>query len=277
MAISTEQPALPPDLERVIFEIAAILWPLSVTRLILVSKLEPFLYHTLTVSENGITAYPLYQAPVLRTVIQHRQAGFQKHVRNILLDSPPTHCYREILAVCNRVENLWLSSLLNDVDLYHVVASLRLCCFYGDVQPLLRTLPPTHQFFVHLSHMELMGSAGFVSAANLGIWSNISNLPRLTHLSFNDDAFIDIAPALLQSCKCLTLLIHLEQFGPCPDHWYSKEVTSDARYFVKDWQVGVQTGLDYWARAEDFVKHRQLDIMAASQFRMGDDASTGFV
>ncbi|KAJ7098205.1 hypothetical protein C8R43DRAFT_1141536 [Mycena crocata] len=286
MALPTEhQAALPPELERAIFEIAALLWPSSVPRLVLVSKrvrkwLEPLLYHTLTVGENGITAYPLYQATPLTTVMRHSQAGFRKHVRNLFLDLPHTDY---ILSVCTRVENLWLSSPLDDINLCRLVGSLRLSRFYGDVQPLLRTLPPNHQFFAHLTHLELMGSAGHVSTADLEIWSNISHLPRLTHLSFNDETFIDIAPALLQSCHSLALLIQLQEFGPRPDHWYSEDLIRDlrfvalsCRYFVKDWQVGVRTGWDYWARAEEFVKERQGGIIATSQFRMGYDASNTF-
>lgn len=84
-------------------------------------------------------------------------------------------------------------------------------------------------------------------------WAGLASLPRLTHLAF-DNVTVNWCQQLLDSCKSLRVLVFLrrpsllERTGP--------PVIEDPRFlmmplgdYLRDWQRGVLTGLDFWMRA----------------------------
>ncbi|KAJ7137583.1 hypothetical protein C8R43DRAFT_1238861 [Mycena crocata] len=243
---------LPLDLERHIFELYAHWRPVSIPKLMLVAWrvkvwVEPILYRTLLVNNDD---------PI---------AGC---VRNVYLDDVGDTTLELLLSQCTGIENLWIR---HDLDnLIPLFARLSLKDLYADIRPLLPALSPSHPFFSQITHLELIGGSVDPSPKEMGIWSGLAHLPRLTHLSFNDDDFIDICSPLLQSCKFLVVLICLEMASvdtEADDRAVEEGLQQDLRFvimgcrlFRKDWQMGTHAGVDYWTRAE-------------VQFRISEDSS----
>ncbi|KAJ7137609.1 hypothetical protein C8R43DRAFT_955516 [Mycena crocata] len=253
---------LPLDLERHIFELYAHWRPVSIPKLMLVAWrvkvwVEPILYRTLLVNnDDPIAGYPRFTAERVRCV------------RNVYLDDVGDTTLELLLSQCTGIENLWIR---HDLDnLIPLFARLSLKDLYADIRPLLPALSPSHPFFSQITHLELIGGSVDPSPKEMGIWSGLAHLPRLTHLSFNDDDFIDICSPLLQSCKFLVVLICLEMASvdtEADDRAVEEGLQQDLRFvimgcrlFRKDWQMGTHAGVDYWTRAE-------------VQFRISEDSS----
>jgi hypothetical protein len=49
----------------------------------------------------------------------------------------------------------------------------------------------------------------FLAPPNMGIWSRLGLLPRLTHLSFSSRGFIPLCSHLLELCQSLSVLVSL--------------------------------------------------------------------
>ncbi|KAJ7854881.1 hypothetical protein B0H13DRAFT_1903418 [Mycena leptocephala] len=90
------------------------------------------------------------------------------------------------------------------------IAPLPLKRLHTGVEPLLTNLSVDHRVFSQITHHELFGDAELSWQDAAEIWSGLSRIPQLTHLSFNDEAFIPICPELLESCASLSVLIYLE-------------------------------------------------------------------
>ncbi|KAJ6452047.1 hypothetical protein C8R45DRAFT_1041252 [Mycena sanguinolenta] len=134
MATSTDavSPPLPPELERSIFEAAALSWPRCIPRLMLVawrvkSWVQPLLYRTIAVHPNdsgsnsessldlslaAALMYPfVLPAETLLSLINFRQPWFfRDSVRNLLLAHDIAAEEASILAACSGIENLLLSA-----------------------------------------------------------------------------------------------------------------------------------------------------------------------
>ncbi|KAJ7461194.1 hypothetical protein FB451DRAFT_490414 [Mycena latifolia] len=279
-------PAFPPELERQIFEICALSRPVAIPRLMLVAWrvkqwVEPLFYRTLTIAsedEDGlkmVKGFPVFPTEVIFSAIKTRPATFfRDSVRNLLLHDDLAGAFTAILSVCTGVENLWLTSVEDDLS---VLASLPLKHLYAILDPIFRIFPPTHPVFSRLTHLEL-----FDSAVDTTIWSSrLPLIPQLTHLAFNDPALLDICPHLLQTCTTLSVLV-------CYDPWRSfrsgstvaRALSSDVRFvvmnfpdFLLDWRLGAHTGLDYWSRAESFIAKRRSGEINASECKLFEDES----
>ncbi|KAJ7137581.1 hypothetical protein C8R43DRAFT_1132176 [Mycena crocata] len=267
-AAAMERPSLettlPLDLERHIFELYAHWRPVSIPTLMLVAWrvkvwVEPILYRTLLVTnDDPIAGYPRFTAERVRSVLESKAPTFLRScVRNVYLDDVGDTTLELVLSQCTGIENLWIR---HDLDnLIPLFARLSLKHLYADIRPLLPALSPSHPFFSQITHLELIGGSVDPSPKEMGIWSGLAHLPRLTHLSFNDDDFIDICSPLLQSCKFLVVLICLEMA--------SVDTEADDR------AMGTHAGVDYWTRAEDFVAKRRSGEMDALKFRISEDSS----
>ncbi|KAJ7743496.1 hypothetical protein DFH07DRAFT_777410 [Mycena maculata] len=146
-------PALPLDLERTIFEIAA----LSHSR---IPKLmvEPLLYRVIMLrgyfpwfseaaAENN--KFPHCPAEVLLRIIETKPGFLQNHVQHLFLDHVTNVSITEIiLSACNRVTNLFAGIRVSFADSLHVSIDV------GD----LLTLAPrgNFPFVLTITHLELL-------------------------------------------------------------------------------------------------------------------------
>ncbi|KAF8171066.1 hypothetical protein K438DRAFT_2024161 [Mycena galopus ATCC 62051] len=270
--MSESVPALPPELERQIFELCALDLPVCIPKLMLVAKhvhewVEPLLYRTIIMVEYsmGVEGLPFFTDDILSSVFRRKPADFFHNTVHHLKLVNSSEAKR-ILPLCTGVENL---SLYQSADRWiPLIERFRLRRLYTD----FKCLPPaTHPMFSRLTHFHLCGDPEDMESACY----IISALPKLTHLSLDGDDLVFKSPRILESSRSLRVLVFFEYYAT---EWTIAEVTEltrDERFVVmqsasiydydEDWYAGVQHGTDYWRLAEAFVtKRRAGEIDRAS-------------
>jgi hypothetical protein len=127
--------------------------------------------------------------------------------------------------------------------------------------------PPrfTEPCFSYLSHLHLCCA----EEEDWATWSGLASLPRLTHLSFEQDtAPLPIWHSALKICPFLEVLVILCDSGsvieiPAP----YESVGADPRFvhllvvdFLADGECGARGGEDYWVRADAVVNARRRTV-----------------
>ncbi|KAJ6473392.1 hypothetical protein C8R47DRAFT_719190 [Mycena vitilis] len=270
-------PSLPPELERCIFQCAALSRPVDIPTLMRVAWrvknwVEPLLYRTMVVGIKAIDGIPQYTPTKFS-----RSTDFGQAVRNILITTSKCETMSMLMHLFPSMENLYLKfhgALPN-------VAHGGFNCLkqlYASPRVFLAVVHPTGSaHFANLTHLELfLGMAPDRDESpteNLARWTVLSKLPKLTHLAA---ALPSMDPAgigsmVLLDCKSLRALIVFDiQPGPSP---MMDSLASDPRFMMMmvqnhtaDWQQGVLTGDDYWARADAFIAKRKAGHIDPSTF-----------
>lgn len=211
---------------------------------------------------------------------------FHESVRNLSLSvsDPAKEDIEAVLSVCTGVENLSIVILNGQLrfmaPLAPLLTRLALKHLYIDARSIFRDLPGLASCFSGITHLELRGPpAGLPSRGNqrlpashndAGMWFALSLFPNLTHLSFNSAGFLPISLHLLGTCKALSVLVSLactQEGGP--DYKLClRALSRDVRFVamqcvlnLKDWQMGVYAGKDYWRCAEDFIAKRRAGVV----------------
>ncbi|KAJ7659096.1 hypothetical protein DFH06DRAFT_1297288 [Mycena polygramma] len=282
------QPNLPPELERHIFELAALSRPVLIPSMMRVAWrvkqwTEPLLYRTLAfgVKIDGL--------PIFRPEIFTQIAGTKPHllasVRNVMaLWVPKTT--KDIIRACPRIENLVLMSAhyRSSGHLpppgFDKLSLKRLHCSLDALYDpsLLTTL--AFAPLLHLTHLELFTDLYSDSLPeDLTPWTMLGTLSSLTHLALNDHSHGNQLPVclhLLAICGCLSTLILLD-----PSHYegYAELdlLCTDPRFvmmsrisWTNDWLQGILRGVDYWARADLFIAKRLAGEIERSTFFLED-------
>ncbi|KAJ6524653.1 hypothetical protein DFH09DRAFT_1418480 [Mycena vulgaris] len=139
-------------------------------------------------------------------------------------------------------------------------------------------------FFSHLTHPELFDGLSDDNG-DPAKWNGITALIHLPHLAVDTPNIIPSCPHLLEGCTSLRALIIVDEM-PVTDFLLPRDsFTREPRFVVMplknysgDWQRGVLTGRDYWARADEFIAKRISGEIARSvyslveEFRDSDDS-----
>ncbi|KAF7374628.1 hypothetical protein MSAN_00347600 [Mycena sanguinolenta] len=271
--------ALPLELQMEIFVLAARSRPVAIPKLMLVSwwvnkLVEPFLYRTIVFSDP-IKHYPAFRPDVLLRAIQSKPASFfRDSVRHLNFSAPGDRFSEEdartIISACSGVVNLHVPSqnLLTKVFLDLLPPVKRI---YTNVEMLFHPSPVdfSHPSLSHLTHLQVFD---WVREETANQWASLATLPHLTHLSFaNCRRIFPVFRRILDTSNSLQILVLLTS-GPLRRHDSDSQenelLTQDPRfvamislYYQWDWQMGVHTGQDYWARAENFVAKRKAGLV----------------
>ncbi|KAJ7119926.1 hypothetical protein C8R43DRAFT_1241708 [Mycena crocata] len=292
---------LPADLERDIFETTATTRPVSIPTLMLVALrvrawLEPLLYRTLVLPgaddnlslEDQVSGYPVLRRDALLSLVHSKPPDFwAKNVRHLLLGEGPIADASLILSVCSGLENLWITRAhFNDV--LPLIESLPLkrlhCSLQFGSQP---RIPFTHQLVAQITHLELFDTFHSDQDTFLpALWSGSDLIPNLTHFAFRDPGLLAMCRALLSraSIRVVISVLQIHQL-PLDDSIFfyypdlgelrkdPRYVVMNCRFYVRDWQVGARTGIDYWSRAEDFISKRRSREIDPLRFEMPDGST----
>ncbi|KAJ7252984.1 hypothetical protein C8J57DRAFT_1661163 [Mycena rebaudengoi] len=248
---------LPAELERAVFEAAAVLDYKNISRLMLVAHrvhtwLKPFLYHVL-----------VYRGPNHHRTDAHEL--FVTHVRHLMLDfrSLVTDIAK-ILAVCSAVQSLAVHGVLDSSYLPHLAL---MCPLRLRIQAVnLFAGPPrfSHALFARTTHLQLLDYS--LSAFDDDSWASLRALPCLTHLALH--AYVAV-PAhelheLLRENTRMQALVVLRPSDVGTAGWGAQYLTHDVRFVVAvvtdvvgDWVAGAWGHTDFWARADDVIRLRR--------------------
>ncbi|KAJ7670083.1 hypothetical protein DFH06DRAFT_1321099 [Mycena polygramma] len=258
-------PALPSDLERLIFEVAALLWALSIPKFMV----EPILYRTIIVFDDGndrTNPLAIETSALLSLIRTKPPSFFRNSVRQLHFDTRRLNKTDEadILSACSNIENLYLAaqswqSTVSAMDM----PLKRLHC---TLHALFDTgaIDFTHRIFASITHLEIHTNA-WMSQKRIDPeeWSGLASVPHLTHLAFVDDNWLPVSHCamwltLLQK-RASPLRVLAVQMSKLIK---ASELGEDPRFVVMPWQdyrvMGAYTGEDYWSRAENFVWKRTL-------------------
>ncbi|KAJ7616522.1 hypothetical protein FB45DRAFT_1034839 [Roridomyces roridus] len=283
-------PSLPPELEREIFELAAYCRPVSVPTLMLVAwRVHGWVKHLLLrvvlligdshSREGGLWGARSYPYPS-HSPISTRIPIIKECVRHLFLSGVFNDTSRHHLSAATNVEDLWLSTDAT-TGLREIVGSLRLRRLACDLQQIFEThrysIDFTLPVFSRLTHLEL-----FDRNLPPDFICGLGRIPNLTHLAFGDPDLRSKVPVILDACKLLRVLIYLEDADADSDTAMGEfaQRPTETRFvwmscvrYIKDWQMGALTGADYWARAEDFVRKRNLREVDDGIFWIEEDDS----
>ncbi|KAJ6574383.1 hypothetical protein B0H19DRAFT_1371472 [Mycena capillaripes] len=278
MAEPKFHPDLPTELERAIFEIAAQARPLSIARFMRVAQrvkvwLEPLLYRTIAICLHRDELQRLdFGHPTFPSDRIHKSMQFPGHlVRHLLLWDISVEDAGVMLSACRSIENLWIHDIVvGDGQLFSVIENLPLTHLYCNISNLFgpqRRIDCSHRLFSKITHLSVFDST-LRNSITEKMPTELRLIPHLTHLSFWDEAFVEICLLLLRGCKSLLVLVVLEpalrRLAVMKRNPDELELAKDPRFVAmgcrsesKDWTTGAHTGIDYWSRAEDFIAKRR--------------------
>ncbi|KAJ7776169.1 hypothetical protein B0H16DRAFT_1879574 [Mycena metata] len=260
--MSTKKPFdFPPEMEREIFETAAIRHPKMICTLLLVCHrvhvwVEPLLYRVIYI--------PHTSSPVL-TAIQSKPSTFLQLAVHHLSITPVQEAPK-ILLNCSSVHNLFLGGVVTP-DILDILDRMRVRKMSITLPlPLLRWPEQalTRPAFRHVTHLDMYQEEN--EHSSWVDWSSLASLPALTHLCLSETMASDILHEVLAECPRLVIMVTA---------WWNdgvEDVTSFAETFTntdprvvlmavpsysEDWKIGAEGGDDFWARADTFVARKR--------------------
>ncbi|KAJ7257469.1 hypothetical protein C8J57DRAFT_1343235 [Mycena rebaudengoi] len=223
-------PRFPPELEQKIFELASVLYPRSMPKLLLVTQrvktwIQPILYRVLSIAAwepvlepTGDDAVFILRHPF--TDIERLLAFASKPESSSLRESIchirfPSSCFpqhvTQLLSACPAAVDVVLPmhtlpgsilTLLQPLPLQRLVVCWRKL-FPIEAQ---RQMLSSCAKFTHLTHLEIRDWREHDET--LTGWQGLALIPRLTHLCFHElDSMISVIMLCLQHCKSLEVLV----------------------------------------------------------------------
>ncbi|KAJ7088695.1 hypothetical protein C8R44DRAFT_892752 [Mycena epipterygia] len=266
-------PVFPPELEREIFETAALMHPKTIPVLLRVAHrvliwIEPVLYRVIRIDHLPV----LPMADAVRRAMEAKSASFfEESVRHLLLAPIPNWSDEDVctlLRLCPRLVSFAISKgcfsrppSLSILQGMHEVRN-----WSGSLEDLFgshTTIDLGHPFFRTVTHMDIFE---VVHDDDIRICPGLAALPALTHLCLNGGTGAGAVRRVLEQCMHLRVLVNMWHKS---DNEGAYEIASnppvtDVRFVVsmfsdywKDWEVGARGGIDFWAAADMFVARKR--------------------
>ncbi|KAJ6543054.1 hypothetical protein B0H19DRAFT_1172669 [Mycena capillaripes] len=281
------EPRLPPELECIIFEIAALSHPAAIPKLMLIAGrvkhwVEPLLYSVVFLpfdrrkrSDRRVYGFPNVPVDILLTAIENKPPVLlESAVRHLFLDTTSSDllpsAVNTILAACHHVTNLFVRpEPPTDLSMLG-----RLLCLQRLAIDISEYFPGTIDLavFRDITHLDILDSRPRIH----DIWTALTPLPRLTHISFNTLSFQTISPSMMRAntqLHCIVLLWRLEDSTMMSLRPHSEDarfVCIDQNNWREDWLRGAHTGEDYWALADAFIAAKHQGKVEQSRFSIRD-------
>ncbi|KAJ6564086.1 hypothetical protein B0H19DRAFT_1140309 [Mycena capillaripes] len=262
---------LPIDLEREIFEMAAIMYPGLLPTLLRVCHrvrtwIEPLLYRVLIIAD--------YDEDLISAAKAKLATFLQSAVRHVFLDKSLKiwETQKSLLSKCTGAIDLYMDGtfepdLLPLLDETHL---RRLSFSVLQAPPAWDHSILHHPLFLSVTHLELFQESwDMPQRPSWSDWSPLASLPSLTHLCLSEDFASDTMPQALAECSRLVVAV-VALWDAYKEHngvvlaeglsWGDPRLVvismSIARY-RNDWEIGAQGGDDFWVRAERFISRKR--------------------
>ncbi|KAJ6508997.1 hypothetical protein C8R45DRAFT_461994 [Mycena sanguinolenta] len=264
--------SFPIDLEREIFELAAILHPSVITTLLRVSRrvfvwIEPFLYRVICSSSHSAILH-------LRT--SKPPAFFHIAVRHLFLDGVSTHDWsvedaNDVLRLCTGVVNFAAIGRFSHPALLPLLANMQLQRISVCLEVLFGgydSIDLGHSAFLSITHIDIFDT---IVSGEMKICAHLPALPALTHLCLNNDVPWDVLRNLLRDCLRLELLVVLwhRSYG---EDWLQDSPIRDMRFvttvfgdYWQEWEQGARGLSDFWTMADDFVAQKRCGAIPGTE------------
>ncbi|KAJ7221460.1 hypothetical protein GGX14DRAFT_388628 [Mycena pura] len=267
-------PVFPVELEREIFETAALSNPKTIPTLFLVARrvliwIEPLLYRVIETKAETATA--------LRLAMATKPASFfENNVRHMLLSHTSAWKGEDsyaLLRLCPRIESLAYIAIgdCSPIVLLPILMNMshlrRWSGFLRYVFGRREAIDLRASFFRTVTHLDIFDVLDDGSTNNMRICADLATLPALTNLCLTKCAEATIVRRLLEECPVLRVLVNLWSETDKGQAVARNPGTVDPRYVVillpvyayweDDWQRGVRGGVDFWAAAESFVAQKR--------------------
>ncbi|KAJ7443153.1 hypothetical protein FB451DRAFT_95501, partial [Mycena latifolia] len=265
------RPAFPPELEREIFEITALVHPGTIPTLLRVARrvhiwIEPFQYRT--VSVGGTSPFSDMGHAILRATRSKPASFFHNAVRHLFLDTSASWTLDEaveVLKVCTGLEEFASYGNFLDPTLLPILGELPLRRLSTDLYRLFdgyESIDLTHPVFTSLTHLEILDP---LYDDDTQMIAYLSALPALTHLRLSDNVPWKHVATLLADCPRLLVLISVFPIMKAP--WAVQRARTspihDPRFVItiyrirpSSWEI-YQRSPSTWSLAEDFVTLRR--------------------
>ncbi|KAJ7912679.1 hypothetical protein B0H13DRAFT_529260 [Mycena leptocephala] len=277
-------PRLPPELERVVFEMAALSWRSTIPNLMLVAWrvrnwIESFLRVVILCDSQAqhICGFPTITSEILRRINEKQPPEYLVDiVSHLFMDDDVNWSPTEveiILMACNRVTTAFLavpSCPLSAVATFYCLR--RLAIPFTELQDLSESDRAT--VLHNVTHLALLNSDRASSWYNPEAF--LAMLPHLTHISFDWIGLIrKMCLALCAStqihyivCLCPRLLERMQN--------HIQPLIHDSRFVCIDqqgnrreaWLRGIDGGQDYWTLAENFIVARRAGHVNSSRYNI---------
>ncbi|KAJ6505189.1 hypothetical protein C8R45DRAFT_1209033 [Mycena sanguinolenta] len=282
-------PRLPPELERRIFEIAALARPTRIPTLMLVAQrvkfwVEPLLYRVvfltdLTADELRDLDLPTFTADAL----EQRSPNPFRHVRHLFIDDAvveqPT--LKSWFLACASVTNLYAWLVCEPEILPSIIGLTNIQYLTIDVRALCSPTAP-FPLFLTITHLELFDLTRAAKESVDRICGSISLIPRLTHIALNPGLHKILSHAALCANAQLQCIVFLFPRGSLDRNpllngsLNGSPLLDDSRFVCikevlegyKDWLNGAVFGEDYWALADAFLAARQAGTIDRSRYHI---------
>ncbi|KAJ6460050.1 hypothetical protein C8R47DRAFT_1226414 [Mycena vitilis] len=259
------QTVFPAELEREIFETAAMMHASQIPTLLLVARRVLLWIEPLGYTIIRVTATPSDMLDTLRNAMTSKPPIFFHAVRHIMLEWTDVLSSEDIyrlLNLCSRATSLVLPYYYSSPDLLPILAQLHLQRLAIHPQRLFGsgTIDFEHPLFHSITHLTLLVAEGVPDALQ-----DIPKLPALTHLSLSPLIPRELLMTVLAKCPRMMLL--LTQWHTSFEERYEADQIPciyDVRFVMRmydDCWVELEDnakGLpDFWDEADDFVARKR--------------------
>ncbi|KAJ7841413.1 hypothetical protein B0H13DRAFT_2365763 [Mycena leptocephala] len=281
-----EEASFPPELERQIFELAALQHPTTIPTLLRrsadnVIRIEPLLYRVLRIDKHDVQM-------AIQRALESKPPTFFKYVSHVVLSAEyDTKMVSEILALSPNIVDLAIR------DYSDYIWSRDPHTFPADLRPQRLILERSFVFHVDLAkpvffsvtHLTLLLSSALYEE-HWDTYSGLGALPALTHLCLSASISGYILLNVLVECRTLSVVVttwwdaRLEsgtrtRSRASVDSWTKSWVPSrpdmrvvlmDLHYFYDGWERAAWTGDDLWARVDDFIARKHTGEIQATTY-----------
>ncbi|KAF7373256.1 hypothetical protein MSAN_00534500 [Mycena sanguinolenta] len=279
-----DSPVLPPELEREMFETAALLDFRTIPSLLRVARrvlewIEPLLYRVVVIGRSS------QKDKAYRRALELKPTVLAKSVQHLfVIDIDLSHwleddmnsllqlCATQLLSLASFSSAFYkptlLPVLLQAVWLRRWAG--RLECLFGGHSAVDLSFP-SFPVFHTITHMDIFDH--FTDENEEAICAGLASLPCLTHLCLSYSTRLDPIARILIQCPRLRLLVLMDVEDEMINEIAENPPTMDVRFVVsgagsysRDWEVGARGGTDFWAAADEFVARKRRGEIEASHF-----------
>ncbi|KAJ6538146.1 hypothetical protein B0H19DRAFT_1374689 [Mycena capillaripes] len=280
---------LPPELERQIFELASLSWPVSIPKMMLVAWrikywIEPLLYRTIIFNIEPISGFPVCNLEIFDRIVRTKPASFLRDsAHSVIARRLNVDDISHILISCPSIDNLNIDGLgpfSGSLHGFDILPLTQLHCDLAGLRNLNRIDPLAAPAFMHLTHLELFWYLDHIQhtvAEEHARWTTLGTLPRLTHLALPFHTTANKTPIvayLLDICKSLRALLVLRSAFPQAEE-FEALARNDVRIVMLRpprensiivWQRGILNGVDFWSRADGLIAKRHSGEVSRETF-----------